>query len=46
MIACAAQNKLSELSTEFPIVAVTGPRQSDNTALVQSFFLDFKYYNL
>ena len=46
MITRIAQNKLSELSTEFPIVAVTGPRQSGKTTLVQSFFSDFKYYNL
>jgi predicted AAA+ superfamily ATPase len=46
MITRVAQNKLSELRTEFPVVAVTGPRQSGKTTLVQSFFSDFKYYNL
>jgi len=46
MIARVAQNKLGELSTEFPIVAVTGPRQSGKTTLVQSFFPVYKYYNL
>jgi len=46
MIIRIAQNKLSELSTEFPIVAVTGPRQSGKTTLVQSFFPVYKYFNL
>jgi len=46
MIVRVAQNKLSELSTEFPIVAVTGPRQSGKTTLVQSFFPVYKYFNL
>jgi predicted AAA+ superfamily ATPase len=46
MIARVAQNKLSELSTEFPIVAVTGPRQAGKTTLVKSFFPVYKYYNL
>ncbi len=46
MIIRVAQNKLSELSTEFPIVAVTGPRQSGKTTLVKSFFPVYKYYNL
>lgn len=46
MIIRVAQNKLSELSTEFPIVAVTGPRQSGKTTLVQSFFPVYKYFNL
>lgn len=46
MIIRVAQNKLSELSTEFPIVAVTGPRQAGKTTLVKSFFPVYKYYNL
>ena len=46
MIIRVAQNKLSELSTEFPIVAVTGPRQSGKTTLVKSFFPVYKYFNL
>ena len=46
MITRVAQNKLSELSTEFPIVAVTGPRQAGKTTLVKSFFPIYKYYNL
>ena len=32
--------------TKFPVVSITGPRQSGKTTLLRNFFSDFKYFNL
>jgi predicted AAA+ superfamily ATPase len=32
--------------TKFPVVSLTGPRQSGKTTLLKSVFSDYKYYNL
>ena len=32
--------------TKFPIISLTGPRQSGKTTLLKNFFRDSKYYNL
>ena len=44
------QRKISPLILEsarkMPIVAVTGPRQSGKSTLIQALFPDYKYYNL
>jgi predicted AAA+ superfamily ATPase len=46
MIGRYAEQKLMELSKVFPIVAVTGPRQSGKTTLVKFCFAGYKYCNL
>ena len=37
---------LREISAEFPVVSVMGPRQSGKTTLVRSFFIGYAYLNL
>jgi len=46
MIKRAAASTLKELARSFPIVAVTGPRQSGKTTLVQSLFAKKPYVSL
>jgi uncharacterized protein len=41
-----AEKALLELSKGFPIVAVTGPRQSGKTTLVKNLFQDKPYFSL
>jgi len=38
--------KLSLLARQFPVVSVTGPRQSGKTTLVRTVFSDYDYVNL
>ena len=40
------ENKLRELSSSFPVVSVTGPRQSGKTTLCRMTFGDYYYLNL
>ena len=40
------ENKLRELSKSFPVVSVTGPRQSGKTTLCRMTFEEFAYLNL
>lgn len=37
---------LKKILKKFPIVSVTGPRQSGKTTMLKSAFPDYKYYNL
>jgi len=37
---------LKEMLKKFPIITVTGPRQSGKTTLLKEFFSDYSYYNL
>ena len=37
---------VKEMATQYPIVAVTGPRQSGKTTLCRSLFPDYDYVNL
>lgn len=46
MIPRQISNKLTQLSTQYPVVAVTGPRQSGKTTLVRNTFQDKKYASL
>ena len=39
-------NALAELNNYFPVICITGPRQSGKTTLARSFYPDKKYYNL
>lgn len=41
-----AENIVRELASSYPVVAITGPRQSGKTTLVQSVFKDKKYISL
>lgn len=40
------QNILIELARQYPVVTITGPRQSGKTTLVQSAFPDFQYFSM
>ena len=46
MIPRKITNKLLDLSTKYPVVAITGPRQSGKTTLVKHTFSDKKYLSL
>lgn len=46
MIPRDAQNTLAELAAGYPVLAVTGPRQSGKTTLVRAAFPDHDYANL
>ena len=46
MIARNIQNRLLSLWKRYPVVTVTGPRQSGKTTLVKATFPDFGYVNL
>ncbi len=46
MITRTISNKLLELSTQYPVVAINGPRQSGKTTLVRHVFPDMKYMSL
>lgn len=37
---------LIQFSTQYPVVTVTGPRQSGKTTLVKSIFTNHQYCNL
>ncbi len=39
-------SKIQQLSTKFPIVTVTGPRQSGKSTLLRSQFPDYRYVSL
>lgn len=39
-------SRLKEMLQKFPIVTITGPRQSGKTTLLKEFFSDYSYYNL
>ncbi len=46
MIERTVAKHILEMSGKFPVVTVTGPRQSGKTTLVKSLFKEYKYYNL
>lgn len=46
MIAREIQSKIKQLSEKFPIVTLTGPRQSGKSTLLKSTFPDYKYVSL
>ena len=46
MIKRNVSNYLKKLTTWFPVVAITGPRQSGKTTLAKSLFSNFSYVNL
>ncbi|RLC34935.1 AAA family ATPase [Candidatus Shapirobacteria bacterium] len=40
------RKKIDELRSKYPVIQVTGPRQSGKTTLVKQIFKDYKYKNL
>lgn len=46
MIPRSMASRAIQLSTWFPIVSVTGPRQSGKSTLVREVFPDYEYVNL
>ena len=46
MINRKIENKLVKMATKFPILAITGPRQSGKTTLCQKLFKKYRYISL
>ncbi len=46
MIKREVEKKIKSLSKKYPVIAITGPRQSGKTTLARSIFSDYEYYNL
>lgn len=46
MIRRELENKLLEMAEKFPVVSVTGPRQSGKTTLLKESFPDYTYRSL
>lgn len=39
-------DSILKVMNQFPVITITGPRQSGKTTLVQSIFSDFEYYSM
>lgn len=46
MIARAISEKIRQLADKFPVLSLTGPRQSGKTTLVRELFPDYRYVSL
>ena len=46
MIPRFIEPQLTRLAAQFPVVTITGPRQSGKTTLAQNYFHDYDYVNL
>ena len=46
MIKRVIQDKIKQLTEKFPVISVTGPRQSGKTTLIKSMFPDWHYESL
>lgn len=46
MIKRQMTQRINELRKSFPVIVVTGPRQSGKTTLIREMFPDYKYFNL
>lgn len=46
MIDRLLESKIKKLSKSFPVVSVTGPRQSGKTTIVKKCFPNYEYFNL
>jgi len=46
MINRILKDKLVQLAGKFPVVSVTGPRQSGKTTLIKSVFPNYEYTSL
>jgi predicted AAA+ superfamily ATPase len=46
MIERRIADHLRKMLTKFPVLSLTGPRQSGKTTLLRNYFKDYKYFNL
>ena len=46
MIKRELESKLLTIAKQFPVIAITGPRQSGKTTLAKSVFADYRYISL
>ena len=46
MINRIIENKIRQLTDKFPVISVTGPRQSGKTTLIKSMFPNYRYESL
>ena len=46
MIKRILTDKILELANKYPVVSITGPRQSGKTSLAQELFHEYEYFNL
>ena len=46
MIKRVIKDKIIQLAEKFPVISVTGPRQSGKTTLIKSIFPDYRYESL
>ena len=46
MIKRSIEVQLQRLAAQFPVITITGPRQSGKTTLAQHYFKDYDYVNL
>lgn len=46
MIPRSLEGKIAQLADKFPVISVTGPRQSGKTTLIKSIFSGYKYTSL
>ena len=46
MIPRAIEPQLRRLTAQFPVITITGPRQSGKTTLARNYFKEFEYVNL
>ncbi len=46
MISRIISDKIQHLASKFPVISITGPRQSGKTTLVRQLFPDYLYINL
>ena len=40
------QSRILRLAAQFPVLSITGPRQSGKTTLCKMLFSDYEYYDL
>lgn len=46
MIQRKLEKKLKDLSQKYPVISITGPRQSGKTTIARKLFPDYQYFNL
>jgi predicted AAA+ superfamily ATPase len=46
MIKRVVEDKIKKLAEKFPVISVTGPRQSGKTTLIKSMFPEYRYESL
>ncbi len=46
MVKREIEGAMKQLAEKYPIIALTGPRQSGKTTLLKEMFSDYRYVNL